>query len=391
MIAFDLTDEQREMRDLAHRFAEREIRPIAAEYDEREEVPWEVIRKAAQAGFLSYFIPEKYGGGGVTQAITHCLVYEELFWGCAGIGTILGGTSLCATPILLAGNEDQKAIYLSEFCNPQELKLGAFALTEPSAGSDPASLITQARREGKYYVLNGYKTFITNAGIADIYVVFATLDVSMGHHGITAFIVEKDWPGLVVGKKEKKMGIRASHTATLAFEDLRVPAENLLGQEGEGFKIAMKTFEFTRSHIAIASVGLARAAYEYALEYAQQRVQFGKPIIHHQAVAFKLADMATQIDAARLLTWRAAYFADRDYPCTREASMAKAFAADVAMQTTTDAVQILGGYGYMRDYPVEKWMRDAKIMQIYEGTAEIQRLIIAREISRRAPAPVGSV
>lgn len=381
MIAFELNEEQCEMRDLAHRFAEKEIRPIAAEFDEREEVPWDVIRKAAQAGFLSYYIPEKYGGGGITDMLTHCLVDEELFWGCAGVGTILGGTSLAAAPILIAGNEDQKFKYVSQFCDPLNPKLGAFALTEPSAGSDPANLMTQAHREGREYVLNGYKTFITNAGIADIYVVFATLDISLGHRGITAFIVEKDRQGLLPGKKEKKMGIRASHTATLALEDLRVPVENRLGAEGEGFKIAMKTFEYTRTHIAIAAVGLARAAYEYALDYAQQRVQFGKPIIHHQAIAFMLADMATQIDAGRLLTWRAAYLADQGIPCTKEASMAKAFATDAAMQVTTDAVQVLGGYGYMRDYPVEKWMRDAKIMQIYEGTAQIQRLIIARHIA----------
>lgn len=383
MIDFDLTDEQREMREMAHRFAEKEIRPIAAEYDEREEVPWQVIKKAAQAGFLSYFIPEKYGGGGITDKLTLCLVDEELFWGCAGVATILGGTSLCATPIVLAGNEEQKLTYLSRFCEENERPvLGAFALTEPSAGSDAAGLITQARRERGYYVINGYKTFITNGGIADIYVIFATVDVSRGRNGITAFIVEKDTPGLVAGQKEKKMGIRASHTATLAFEEMRVPLENRLGEEGEGFKIAMKTFQYTRTHIAIAAVGLARAAYEYGLDYAQQRIQFGKPIIEHQAVAFMLADMATQIDAARLLTWRAAALADKGVPCTKEASMAKMFAADVAMKATTDAVQILGGYGYIRDYPVEKWMRDAKIMQIYEGTAQIQRLIIARYLAK---------
>ncbi len=383
MIGFDLTDEQRQMRDMAHRFAEKEIRPIAAEYDEREEVPWDVVHRAIQSGFQSYFIPEKYGGGGISDMITHCLVDEELFWGCAAVGTILGGTSLCATPIILFGTEDQKFKYLSQLADGNNPKLGAFALTEPSAGSDAAGLMTQARRERGYYVLNGYKTFITNAGIADIYVVFATVDVSMGARGITAFIVEKESEGLVPGEKERKMGIRASHTATLAFEDMRIPVENRLGEEGEGFNIAMKTFEQTRTHIAIDAVGVARAAYEYALDYAQGRVQFGKPIIHHQAVAFKLADMATQIDAARLLTWRAADLANQGISCAKEASMAKAFAADVAMKVTTDAVQILGGYGYMRDYPVEKWMRDAKIMQIYEGTAEIQRLIIARHIGER--------
>jgi alkylation response protein AidB-like acyl-CoA dehydrogenase len=383
MIEFEPTPEQCEMQVLARRFAEKEIRPVSAEYDEREEVPWDVIHKAARAGFLSYYIPEKYGGGGITDMLTHCLVDEEIFWGCAGIGSILGGTSLCATPIMLAGSEDQKAKYLSIFCDTQQARLGAFALTEPAAGSDPVNLVTQAYRDGDAYLLNGYKTFITNAGIADVYVVFATLDVSLGHRGITAFIVERETPGLVYGKKEKKMGIRASQTATLAFQDMRIPEENRLGEEGEGFSIAMRTFEYTRTHIAIAAVGLARAALEYALNYAQERVQFGKPIINHQAIAFMLADRAIQIDAARLLAWRSAFLADRNIPCAKEASMAKAFAADVAMQVTTDAVQILGGYGYMREYPVEKWMRDAKIMQIYEGTAQIQRMIIAKHLMQK--------
>lgn len=379
---FDLTSEQQDMRDLAHRFARNEIRPIAAEYDEREEVPWDLLRKAARTGLLSYYIPEKYGGGDVTDLITHTVVSEEIAWGCAGVGSIVGGTSLCATPIVLAGTEDQKFEYLGRFCDPNEPRLGAFALTEPSSGSDAASIATEARRDASSYVINGYKTFITNGGIADIYVIFATVDISAGHRGITAFIVDKDTPGLVLGKKEKKMGIRASHTATLAFEDMRVPVKNRLGEEGEGFKIAMQTFEQTRNHTAITAVGLARAAFEYARDYAMERIQFGKPIIQHQAIGFMLADMATQIDAARLLCWRAAYLADQGQPCTTEASMAKAFAADVAMKVTTDAVQILGGYGYMRDYPVEKWMRDAKIMQIYEGTAQIQRMIIARNLAK---------
>jgi alkylation response protein AidB-like acyl-CoA dehydrogenase len=382
MIAFDLTDEQNEIRELAHRFAEQEIRPIAAEHDETEDVPWDVLRTAAQTGLLSYFVPEEYGGGGICDALTHCLVKEELFWGCAGVGTIIGGNALSAKPILLAGTEAQKRQYLSRFCDPNQPVLGAFALTEPEAGSDPARLKTQARRVGDEYIINGNKTFITNGGIADINVIFANVDPDQGRRGITAFIVEKDWPGFIPGKKEKKMGIRASHTATLTFEDLRVPVANRLGQEGKGFKLAMQTFETTRTHVAIGAVGLARAAYEYALQYAQERIQFGEPIMNHQAVSFMIADMATQIDAARLLCWRAAYEADQGRYATEAASMAKAFAADVAMKVTTDAVQVLGGYGYMRDYPVEKWMRDAKIMQIYEGTAQIQRLIIARHLTR---------
>lgn len=380
MIGFELSDEQREMRDLAHRFAEKEIRPIAAEYDELEEVPWDLLKKAAQTGLTSFFIPEKYGGGGMDDTLSHCLIGEEIAWGCAGVYTILDATSLCAVPILIAGTEDQKSIFLPRLCDPKEPVLGAFALTEPSAGSDPASLSTEARREGNEYVLNGYKTFITNGGIAGLYVVFATVDISRGQKGITAFIVEGDTPGLIPGAKEKKMGIRASHTATLAFEDMRVPVANRLGEEGEGFKIAMQTFERTRTDVAIGGVGVARAAFEYATDYAQERIQFGKPIIHHQAVGFMLADMATNIEAARLLCWQAAVLADEGKPCTKEASMAKAFAGDTAMQVTTDAVQVLGGYGYSREYPVEKWMRDAKIMQIYEGTAQIQRLIIARSL-----------
>lgn len=382
MIAFDITDEQREIRELARRFAEQEIRRVAAEYDEREEVPWDLLRKAAQAGLTSYFVPETYGGGGICDVLTQCLVKEEIAWGCAAVATIIGGSALCATPIHLAGTEAQKAKYLSRFCDPNRVILGAFALTEPAAGSDPASLSTQARRVGDEYIINGNKTFISNGGIADINVIFANVDPDRGRAGITAFIVEKDWPGFIPGKKEKKMGIRASHTATLAFEDLRVPVENRLGEEGMGFKLAMETFQSSRTHTAISAVGLARAAYDYALQYAQERVQFGQPIIEHQAIAFMIADMATQIDAARLLCWRAAYLADQGRYATQAASMAKAFAADVAMKVTTDAVQVLGGYGYMRDYPVEKWMRDAKIMQIYEGTAQIQRLIISRHLKQ---------
>jgi acyl-CoA dehydrogenase len=380
MIGFDLTDEQREFRDLAHKFAEKTIRPIAAEADEKEEVPWDAIKKAHQAGLITVAFPEKYGGGGVESVLTKALIDEEIFWGCAGIGTLIGGVGLCATPILLAGTEEQKEKYITRFCDPSKVTLGAYALTEPAAGSDPASMTTSARREKDKYILNGSKTFITNAGLADIYLVFATIDPARGTDGITAFIVDKDWPGVTPGRKEKKMGIRASHTAGVTFDNVEVPIENRLGQEGEGFKIAMQTFDITRSHIAAGAVGIARAAYEYALGYSHERKQFGKPIGSFQAIAFMLADMAMQIDAARLLTWRAAWLYDDHQSCTTEASMAKAFAADVAMKVTTDAVQILGGYGYIREYPVEKWMRDAKIMQIYEGTAQIQRLVISRRL-----------
>lgn len=381
MVDFALTDEQRQFRDLAHRFAEQTIRPVAAEADEREEVPWEVLEKAHQIGLTNYYLPESCGGGGMTSLLTKLLVDEELFWGCAGVGSILGATALCATPILLAGTEEQKRRHLSRFCEPGKVALGAFALTEPSAGSDVGWLTTRARRTRDGYVLNGRKIFITNGGIADIYVVFATVDPSLKTKGITAFIVEKDRPCVTAGKKEKKLGIRASHTAALAFENVEIPLENRLGEEGEGFQIAMRTFDITRTHIAIGSVGLARAAYEYALGYSQERKQFGKAIASFQSIAFLLAEMAMKIDTVRLLAWRVAWLKDQGESFTKEASMAKAYAADVAMQVTTDAVQILGGYGYMREYPVEKWMRDAKIMQIYEGTAQIQRLIIARQLT----------
>jgi alkylation response protein AidB-like acyl-CoA dehydrogenase len=381
MVSFDLTDEQRSMQDLAHNFAEKEIRPVAAEYDEKEEIPWDVVKKAAQTGMLSFSIPEQYGGAGITDSLTHCLVMEEIAWGCAGVATIFGGNDLVVTPLLLAGNDMQKEKYLPRFCDSANPSLGAFALTEPGAGSDPASLTTNAVKHGDHYVVNGRKVFITNGGVADVIILFANSDPAKGVKGITAFILEKDFPGLKSGKKEEKMGIRASQTAEYIFEDMQVPLENRLGEDGEGFKIAMQTFEYTRTSVATFAVGVARAAYEFALAYAQERIQFGKPIIRHEGVGFMIADMATKIDAARMLCWRAACLTDRGKPAMKEASMAKLFAGDVAMQVTTDAVQVLGGYGYSREYPVEKWMRDAKIMQIYEGTAQIQRMIISRQLS----------
>jgi alkylation response protein AidB-like acyl-CoA dehydrogenase len=381
MIGFELTEEQRELRAWAHEFAEKEIRPVAAEYDEKEEMPWPVLEKAAQIGLLSYGIPEEYGGGGVTSALTHVIISEELFWGCAGIASAIGASNLASVPILLMGNEEQKRHYLPRFCQTDRVVLGAFALTEPQAGSDVVALRTRAERKGDRYILSGQKRFITNGGIADVYIVFATIDPSLGYGGVTAFIVDGDTPGLKAGKKERKMGIRASHTGDVIFEDVEVPVENRLGEEGEGFVLAMKVFERTRPGVAAGAIGIARAAYEYALQYARERVQFGKPIIAKQAIRFMLADMATEIDAARLLTWRAAWMIDAGLSNNVQASMAKVFAAETAMRVTTQAVQILGGYGYMRDYPVEKWMRDSKITQIYEGTSEIQRVVISQMLA----------
>jgi len=380
MIDFALSDEHRALRDLAHRFAAEEIRPVAAQLDEDEALPWGVLRRAAEVGLTAYALPEAYGGGGFTDVLARCLVDEELYWGCAGVATALGGTLLAATPILLAGTPEQQARHLPRFCDPREVRLGAFALTEPAAGSDAAALATTARRDGADYVLSGTKCFITNGGVAETYVVFATVAPGSGADGIAAFVVDGASAGLVAGRKERKMGIRASHTATVHLEDVRVPAADRLGAEADGFRIAMRTLDRTRAQIAAGAVGIARAAFEFAGHYAGERRQFGRPIGQHQAIGTLLADMATGIDAARLLAWRAAWLADHGLPNTTESSMAKAFAADVAMRVTTDAVQVLGGYGYSREYPVEKWMRDAKVMQIYEGTAQIQRLVIARGI-----------
>jgi acyl-CoA dehydrogenase len=381
MIDFSLSEEQQMLRDWVHEFAEKEIRPVAAEYDEKEEMPWPVLNKAHEIGITTLSIPEEYGGGGIDSVLTSILVGEELAWGCAGVGTAIGASGLAALPILLMGTEEQKARWLPRFTEPGEMKLGAFALTEPEAGSDVASIKTRAERDGDHYIINGQKRFISNGGIADIYVVFAKTDPDAGHEGISAFVVPGDAPGLKAGRKEKKMGIRASHTGDVIFEEVRVPVEDRLGDEGAGFIGAMKVFEHSRPGVAAAAIGVARAAYEYARQYAQERVQFGKPIIAKQAIRFKLADMATAIDAARFLAWRAAWLTDQGLINNKEASMAKAFAGDMAMRVTTEAVQILGGYGYMRDYPVEKWMRDAKIMQIYEGTSEIQRVVVSQMIA----------
>lgn len=378
-VHFDLSDEQRQFQELAHDFAEKEIRPVAPDYDEREEFPWDVIQKAANLGLMTYGLPEEYGGTGA-NSLTQCVVTEELAWGCAGIATALGGTGLCATPIVIAGTDAQKKKYLNRFSDTRKLTLGAYAITEPDAGSDVASMKTTARKVDGGYVLNGTKHFITNGGLADVYVIFATTDPSQRADGICAFIVEKEM-GVQAGKKERKMGIRASTTAQIHLDDVFVPDENRLGEEGEGFLVAMRTFEHTRPDVAAMAVGVARAAFEFAMDYAQQREQFGKPIARFQAIGFMLADMATEIDAARLLTWRSAWMLDQGLPVNKEASMAKRFAADTAMKVTTDAVQIMGGVGYTRDYPTEKWMRDAKIMQIYEGTSQIQRVVISRMLT----------
>ncbi|WP_096181510.1 acyl-CoA dehydrogenase family protein [Effusibacillus lacus] len=387
---FELTAEQREIQKLAHEFAEKEIRPAAPHYDETEEFPWEIVKKAHKIGLTTFSYPEEFGGGGIDDPISSLLVSEELAWGCAGIAVAINGTHLPMAAIMAMGTPEQKKRWIPMMTDPEDCKIGAMGLTEPGAGSDVSSIQTTARREGDYYVLNGTKQFITNGGIADIHVVFATLDRGKGWGGVAAFLIDdKHTPGFSMGRKEKKMGVRASHTAQIIMEDVRVPVENRLGGEpGDpdhvpGYLGALKMLEHTRPGVAASALGIARAAYEYALGYAKERIQFGVPIIEHQAIAFKLADMATKIDAARLLVWRAGWLRHKGIGFKRgEGSMAKLFAGDVAMETTMEAIQILGGYGFIKEYPVEKWARDAKIYQIWEGTAEIQRLVISRAIAK---------
>ncbi len=380
MISFELSEEQRAVQKVAHEFAEREIRPLAAEYDEREEYPEWFVEKAFRAGLTYTYVPEEYGGQGM-DFLTACIVNEELSWGCCGFATILGANNLGVTPLLVAGNEEQKRKYLLDLTSRPSL--AAMALTEPEAGSDAGAVRTTAVRDGDFYVLNGTKCFISNGGIADLHTVYASTDPSKGTRGLSCFLVPKGTPGLSAGKKERKMGVRASVTSEVILSDCRVPAEDLLGAEGQGFKIAMITLDKARVNVASGSVGIARAALEAALDYARQRIQFGRPIIENQAIQFMLADMDMDVEAGRLLYMKAAWLETKGLPFTREAAMAKTFCSDMAMRVTTDVVQVFGGYGYMRDYPVEKYMRDAKINQIWDGTNQIQRLVMARSLMAR--------
>jgi acyl-CoA dehydrogenase len=376
-ISFALSDEQRALRELAHEFAEREIRPKAAEYDERSTHPVDVIAKAHEVGLMNPHIPEEYGGAGLS-AFDGMLIGEELSWGCSGIATSIVANVLGPLPVLIAGSDEQKSEWLPPLV--ESPILCSFALTEPNAGSDVSGIQTTAVRHGDEYVLNGSKMFITNAGHASWFVVFASTDKTQGHRGLSGFIVPADADGVTIEKHLDKMGQRATDTSAIAFQDVKVPARNRLAEEGDGFKIAMKTLDFTRPGTAVGAVGVARAAFEYAVDYARERIQFGQPIAMNQGVNFLIADMAAEIEAARLLAWQAAWLIDQGKRATLQSSFAKRFAADTAMKVTTDAVQIFGGYGYIKEYPVEKLMRDAKLFQIYEGTSQIQRLVIAREI-----------
>ena len=375
MIGFELTEEQRELQALAHEFAERELRPIAGEWDERDDYPPGLLARAAAVGLTSYAIPAEHSGGDV-GAVTGALIAEELSWGCAGLAAAMQATMFPVRPLLAFGSPEQQRRYLPWLASTDGC-LAAIAFTEPHAGSDVAAISSTARRAAGGYVLSGEKSYVTNGGIADVTVVFAKVD-----DRITAFLLESSDAGVTAGRKEAKLGLRASYTGSIALQDVQVAEERRLGEEGQGLEIAMDFFEVSRPQVAAAAVGVARAAFEHATAYARERKAFGRPIVDRQGVSFKLADMAMAIEAARLLVWRAADAVDRNRDAGLLGSFAKAFAADTAMRVTTDAVQILGGAGVMKDHPVEKWFRDAKVLQIVEGTSEIQRQIVASYLQR---------
>jgi alkylation response protein AidB-like acyl-CoA dehydrogenase len=377
---FDLSAEQREIRDLCRDFAIREIRPVSALVDEADtEMPWEIWYKAAALGLTSFMLPEEYGGGGLTDCLSGCIVQEELCFGCAGIGNLITSGGFFAEPILVLGSDEQKRRWI-EPLSGERPPLGALATTEPGSGSDAASIQTVAERSGNGYVLRGQKTWVSNGGVAEYFVVFASVAPGTRSRGVTAFVLERGDEGMTIGPPMKKMGQRAIVNSELFLEGVELSEDRRLGEEGEGFSGLMRTFDRSRVTLGAAATGLARAALEYSVEYAKTREQFGKPIGEHQAVAFRLADMATRVDAARLLVWRAARKVDAGEEVTKEAAMAKLFASETAMWCTWAAVQTLGGWGYSREFPVEKWMRDAKLEEIEEGTSDIQRLIISRRL-----------
>ncbi|MBO8156600.1 MAG: acyl-CoA dehydrogenase [Bacillaceae bacterium] len=377
---FQLTEEQEMLRKMVRDFAENEVGPTAAERDEEERFDRSIFDKMAELGLTGIPWPEEYGGIGADY-VSYVIAVEELSRVCASTGVTLSAhISLASWPLYKFGTEEQKKTYLYQLATGE--KLGAYALSEPGAGSDVASMRTTAKLDGDDYVLNGSKVWITNGGEAEIYIVFAKTDMDARHKGISAFIVEKGTPGFSFGKKEKKLGIRSSPTTELIFEDCRVPKENMLGKEGDGFKIAMMTLDGGRNGIAAQAVGIAQGALDAAVAYAKEREQFGKPIASQQGISFKLADMATEVEASRLLTYQAAWLESQGLPYGKASAMSKLFAGDTAMKVTTEAVQVFGGYGYTKDYPVERFMRDAKITQIYEGTNEIQRLVIGRMLTK---------
>lgn len=373
-----LTEEQKMVKDLASKIADEKIRPVAAKYDQTEEYPWDMIKIIADAGLFGLFIPEAYGGMGI-NVLNLCLATEELSRACGGIAVCYAASALGTFPIVLFGSEEQKQKYLPDLAAGK--KVAAFAVTEPEAGSDASAIKTTAKKEGDHYVLNGLKHFITNGGDAEVYVVIAMTDKNKGARGASAFIIEKGMKGFSFGKKEEKLGIRASSTRELIFTDCKVPKENLLAREGMGFIVTMKTFDMSRPGVAAQALGIAQGALELAVKYAKERHQFGKPISSFQGIQWMIADMATEVEASRALVYATARMVDAGIKdVSKESAMAKMYASDVAMKVANDAIQIFGGYGYMRDYPIEKYLRDAKITQIYEGTNQIQRGIIALQI-----------
>ena len=386
MVDFTLTDEQKALQEMAHDFAAKEMRSVAWECDKEGAWPEDVLKKAFEIGLMNSHIAEEYGGPGASY-LDGVLIEEEIGWGCSGIGTSLAANGLALAPLVLGGSEELKQKILGHITS--EPIFASFCLTEPDAGSDVSGMRTSAVKKGDKYVLNGSKCFITNGSYASYFTVYAKTDKDAGHRGISAFLVPKD-DTITVDKKEDKMGQRASDTATISFNDTEIPVGNLIGEENKGFKLAMMTLDRTRPGVAAMAVGIARAAFEFATDYSKQRVQFGVPIAMHQAIQFMIADMATKVHLSRLATWQSAVLLDQGKRNTIESSHAKRFAADTAMEVTTDAVQVYGGYGFMKEYPVEKLMRDAKIMQLYEGTSQIQRLVIAREtlLPRRLEEPV---
>ncbi|MCU0643063.1 MAG: acyl-CoA dehydrogenase family protein [bacterium] len=375
-----LTETQLELQKLARKIAMEKVRPVAAHYDKTGEFPWELVKLFAELDFFRIWIEEEYGGmgGGVMELV---LVTEELSRACGGVALAVAASALGSFPVVISGTKQQKEKYLPDLADGKYL--AAFCLTEPEAGSDAGAIKTKAVRDGDYYILNGKKHFITNGGVAKLYTVIASTDPSKGSRGATAFIVEEGTEGLSYGKEEDKMGIRASATSEVIFEDCKIPVENRIGEEGQGFIVAMKTLDKSRPGVAAQALGIAQGALDLAIDYARQREQFGQSIISFQAIQFMLADMATQIEATRALIYAISKMIDSGAKnIAKESAMCKVLASDVAMKVTTDAVQIFGGYGYMRDYPIEKFMRDAKITQIYEGTNQIQRMVIARNIIR---------
>jgi acyl-CoA dehydrogenase len=373
MLDFSLTDEQKALRELARDFAKNEMIPNAEHHDHTGEFPIEILKKAWEIGLMNIHIPPEYGGAGMGD-LDEVILNEELFAGCSGIATPMLANALALAPVLVGASHELKKKYLSPMS--EKLMFCAYAVTEPGAGSDVAGIRTTAKRVGDEYILNGSKMWITNAGFADWFFVLAKTDPTAGHKGMTGFIVEAKTPGIIVGKKEKNMGQRCSDTRGITFEDVRVPAANIVGREGEGFKIAMAAFDHTRPGVAMGAVGVARSAMEHSIRYANTRMAFDKPISINQGVSFMLAEMARDIEAGRLLCYQAAWLTDNNFRNTYQASIAKMFCGDMAMRVCTNAVQIFGGYGFNEEYPVEKLMRDAKIFQIYEGTSQIQRVIV---------------